>query len=195
VDGKQALVLSGGSIEGAFQAGALSVILKSGDFWPRAIHGVSVGSLNGAYLADQAGQALGRGVSSLDWAAIGESLVGFWRENITSFKVIGETVDYGYWRAVLPFGALLIGNDILNHFRGIINSERLFRIIEDKIHGVNLKKSKEAVDFYAGYVDVAEGRFYEADGQNDHILDFIKASTIEPIMKPVNPLSPTERKN
>lgn len=52
----KAFVLSGGSIKGAFQAGVITDLLTSGSFMPDAIYGTSVGSLNGAFLADRAGR-------------------------------------------------------------------------------------------------------------------------------------------
>ena len=55
---KKAFVLSGGSIKGAFQAGALADLLTSKTFTPDAIYGTSVGSLNGAFIADRAGRFL-----------------------------------------------------------------------------------------------------------------------------------------
>ncbi len=85
----RALVLSGGSIKGAFQAGAVAEILGSG-FTPDAIYGVSVGGLNGAFLADRAGRAAIRNEPP-DWAKIGEDLATFWKEKITSFDEIGDT--------------------------------------------------------------------------------------------------------
>ena len=52
---KRALVLSGGSIKGSFQAGAVAELLESG-FVPDAIYGTSVGSLNGSFLTERAGR-------------------------------------------------------------------------------------------------------------------------------------------
>jgi predicted acylesterase/phospholipase RssA len=43
---KKALVLSGGSVKGAFQAGALKAVFETG-YAPEIITGISVGSLNG----------------------------------------------------------------------------------------------------------------------------------------------------
>ena len=52
---KRALVLSGGSIKGAFQAGAIQQVLNEG-FQPDIIHGISVGSLNGSFLVNETGK-------------------------------------------------------------------------------------------------------------------------------------------
>jgi len=60
----KALVLGGGSIKGSFQAGAIDALLKAG-FKPFKIFGVSVGSLNGVFLADRAGRYNRQGISGL----------------------------------------------------------------------------------------------------------------------------------
>ncbi|MDE3056952.1 MAG: patatin-like phospholipase family protein [Bacteroidota bacterium] len=52
---KNALVLGGGSVKGSSQAGVISEILNKG-FVPDASYGVSVGALNGAFLAAEAGK-------------------------------------------------------------------------------------------------------------------------------------------
>jgi predicted acylesterase/phospholipase RssA len=51
----RALVLGGGSLKGAFQAGAIQAILEAG-FEPEAIYGISVGSLNAVFLIHEAGR-------------------------------------------------------------------------------------------------------------------------------------------
>src|SRR5438046_2192955 len=78
---KRALVLSGGGIKGAFQAGAIAEVLSSG-FQPAILVGTSIGALNAAFLADRAGSSylVNRHV---DWRKLGESLEKFWRDRIT----------------------------------------------------------------------------------------------------------------
>ena len=77
---KTALVLSGGSIKGAFQAGALEIVL--GQRAPAFISGISVGSLNTVWLANEAGAAARR-QQSVDWAKLGRGLASFWQERVT----------------------------------------------------------------------------------------------------------------
>ena len=45
------LVLGGGSIKGAWQAGAIRAVLESG-YQPDFITGISVGSINGPFLVN-----------------------------------------------------------------------------------------------------------------------------------------------
>ena len=54
----QILVLAGGSVKGAFQAGVIKALFEKG-YRPDAIYGVSAGSLNAAYLVNQLGQMIG----------------------------------------------------------------------------------------------------------------------------------------
>ncbi|MSR07635.1 MAG: hypothetical protein EXR93_11300 [Gemmatimonadetes bacterium] len=55
--GKRALVMSGGSARGAFEAGAADYLIRQRNLSFDVITGVSVGSLNGAKLAQAKGQA------------------------------------------------------------------------------------------------------------------------------------------
>ena len=66
----KALVLGGGSIKGAFQAGAVAEVLARG-LEPGIITGISVGALNGAYLTERAGRAA---PAAPGWNAIGQEL-------------------------------------------------------------------------------------------------------------------------
>src|ERR1035441_8454175 len=81
----KALVLSGGSIKGAFQVGAIEYLLGDGGFQPDFIYGMSVGALNGAFLVDRAGQqAVKDKDQPVNWKSIGKELTSFWTTNITS---------------------------------------------------------------------------------------------------------------
>jgi NTE family protein len=57
----QILVLAGGSVKGAFQAGVIKALFEKG-YQPDAIYGVSAGSLNAAYLVNQFGQQANAGL-------------------------------------------------------------------------------------------------------------------------------------
>ena len=67
-----ALVLSGGNIKGAYQAGTVSTLLQAG-YVPEIATGISVGALNAGYLA-----GLAPAGSSVDWPAVGRKLETFW---------------------------------------------------------------------------------------------------------------------
>ncbi len=80
---KNALVLSGGSVKGCFQAGAVLAVFESG-FMPDIIYGISVGSLNGSFITNAAGKlykAKGK-LNANDWVTIGQQLRDFWFSEI-----------------------------------------------------------------------------------------------------------------
>ena len=81
--GKVAYVLGGGSINGAWQIGAVNNVLESG-IYPEIITGISVGNLNGNLLASQVGEYyINHPISEIDWNEISKSLKDFWFTNIT----------------------------------------------------------------------------------------------------------------
>lgn len=170
---KKAFVLSGGSIRGAFQAGAIAEILTSGSFIPEAIYGTSVGSLNGAFLADRAGRAI-IASETPDWVKIGNELQHFWLQEINSFKKIGKT------RSKLQ----LLYSIVFNKFNGFIDTSLLRKLVHKVIKRENLLKSP--VDFYACSVDVATGKpSYAIAKDHPEILDYIIASTAIPMVMPL----------
>src|SRR5262249_15099223 len=81
---RQALVLSGGDVKGAYQAGAMAEVFQNHDFRPSAIYGISVGSINGGMLASYIGKQFGAVPSQAapDFAAAAKRVEDFWLENI-----------------------------------------------------------------------------------------------------------------
>jgi len=171
---KTALVLSGGSIRGAFQAGAINRILQSG-IKPRAIYGISVGSLNGGFLADRAGKA------ALDkrepnWPEIGDELGRFWLENITSFEKIGKKRNK----------LRLLISLIRSSFDGLIDTKNLRELVVRSLDEDHLRACP--ITFKAGCVDIESGRLITADSQSYYpdLRKYIIASTAIPIVMPVS---------
>jgi len=168
----RALVLSGGSVKGAFQAGAIAEVLARG-YVPSAIYGVSVGSLNGAFLAERAGRAVARGKAP-NWPKIGEKLEKFWKRKITSFDKIGKKNS-----------APELAIDILfSDFDGLIDTSPIRTLVRTVIKEENLLQSP--VSFSAGVVNVATGDYIEADLGYPNILDYIIASTAIPVLMPIS---------
>ncbi|MEA3408498.1 MAG: patatin-like phospholipase family protein [Chloroflexota bacterium] len=168
---KRALVLSGGSIKGAFQAGAIAEVLEDG-FEPDIIYGTSVGSLNGGFLAERAGRAAERGEEP-DWPAIGADLEAFWRNEVSSFSQVGRTRG--------PFE--LFWQVFRTRFDGLIDTSPLQRLVKEVLDADNLRSSP--VDFSACAVNVADGRLRYATPEESNILDYIIASTAIPITMPI----------
>jgi NTE family protein len=175
----QAFVLSGGSVLGAFQAGAICQVLQDG-FAPQAIFGVSVGALNGAFLADRAGQQLSKG-KQVSWKSIGDELVAFWVDNITGPSAIIEQNS----------DAKLLFDIIFTEFDGLVGTAHLKTIINQAIKAEHLQQYYDnGFIFQAGTVDMISGEIVYADvntyGKN--IIGYIYASTAIPISMPIVPM-------
>lgn len=166
----RALVLSGGSIKGAFQAGAIQKILHQG-FVPEHIYGVSVGALNGALLANSAGQS-----EAPDWPAIGDELVDFWIKRITSFDVLGK-----------ERGGIGIGIAVLRKkFKGLLKMKKADKLIKDTVDFASIENFGK---LFVGVVNIHSGKFilgHTSQGEEKFIRHLI-ASTHEPIIKSIIP--------
>jgi len=166
---KKALVLSGGSIKGAFQAGAIQQVLNEG-FKPDIIHGISVGSLNGSFLVNETGKRN----NSYDWSAIGNTLVDFWKNNIKQSSDLMKKKSF-----------FRLAKDLLfNRFDGIISNEPLQQLVHCILSTENLRKSN--IDFTAGAVDMITGKLKSFKQSNPSLIDGIIASTTIPIMMPIS---------
>jgi NTE family protein len=170
MDSKKALVLSGGSIKGAFQAGALAELLESG-FVPNAIYGTSVGSLNGAFLADRAGRAV-KGGEKPDWPQLGRELEDFWLNKLHSPSQVGAQ------RSTIP----LVLSLVRQTFNGLIDTSPLRGLVQEQIDPENLRESP--VKFFACAVNLVTGEATYAHEDWSGILDYIMASTAIPIEMP-----------
>jgi len=167
---KRALVLSGGSIKGAFQAGAIAELFESG-FVPDAIYGTSVGSLNGSFLAERAGRAARAGQTP-DWAEIGRMLEQFWLEDLKSPAQVGTQ------RRLLPLAMAVLRSQ----FAGLIDTSPLRKLLETVLEPDNLRASPAC--FYACAVNLANGEAVYASQDYSGILDYIIASTAIPVEMP-----------
>ncbi len=176
---KRALVLSGGNVKGAYQAGAIKALLNhtfadGSKFTPQAIYGVSVGSMNGGFLADRAGAAVLAGKEP-DWPEIGNEIEAFWRNNITSFASIGKK------RGTLE----LVGDVLFGKFDGLTTMDGAADLARANIRPDNLRASPA---YYAcGVTNMATGDFFEASVETfgDDVLDYVIASTREPVAMPL----------
>lgn len=167
---EKALVLSGGSIKGCFQAGAIAQLLESG-FVPDAIYGTSVGSLNGSFLAERAGRAV-KADQTPDWPDIGGALERFWLEDLKSPNQVGTQ------RRLLPLATSLLRS----RFAGLIDTSPLRDLVENTLDPDNLRASP--VKFHACAVNLANGEAVYATQDYSGILDYIIASTAIPIEMP-----------
>lgn len=169
---KKALILAGGSIKGAFQAGAFRSVIESG-FKPDFIYGVSVGSLNGAFICNEAGKQNVHSIEKLDWNLISQSLISFWTKNITQPSDIAlRTKDISLFAHIL-----------FERFHGLLNTTPIQNLIKQTIKVEDLKKSP--IGFQAGAVNIGDGKITYVDASDKNFIDYLLASSAIPIIMPV----------
>lgn len=168
---KKILVLAGGSVKGAFQAGAVRAVIEAG-FQPDWVYGISAGALNGSFLVNELGR---QAVESqpLDWAKAVEELCQLWHDHIT-------TPDSLAWRR----GTYELGLSALRrHFEGLLDTTPLRDLVFNTLTVGNLLASP--VHLKIGAVDVTDGRIVYADPTYPHFLDYVLASSAIPILMPL----------
>lgn len=166
----KALVLAGGGAKGAWQAGAISSVLKSG-FNPDVVYGVSVGSLNAMFLASRAFYRQNPTISDL--IAVGSKLEDFWMHKIFS-------PDKLLKKRKTPSVVLDI---ISNRFKGMFDMSPLHDLIKTEIKDEEIYKSPLRINL--GCVNVKTGEFISATNEDEDIIEYGLASTKIPlIMEP-----------
>lgn len=177
-DPAAALVLSGGSIQGAYQAGAIDEVFKqkflpadTANFKPSYIYGVSTGALNGAFLSERAGRTGETDPLLVNWPTISNELVEFWTNNITSFS------DLGKERNLLG----VIFKILRKKFKGLLKMRALEDLVNDIFEIENFEASP--VQFEAGVVGLNSGAYENVTigSAGDDFIDYIVASSREPI--------------
>jgi NTE family protein len=186
----RALVLGGGAIKGAYQAGAVKVLLAKG-FQPDHLYGISVGALNSAFLCDRS-YFLGKPKSAyfsglnetppadagdlgapVSWPFLGEQLVAFWRQKITGpSKLVKQ-----------PAKASIALHALIGDFNGFVNMEPLKQLIEMTLSDQRLKASKIPAAIGAVNIDTTRIR-YVKNGDPD-FKQFILASAALPMVMPI----------
>ena len=165
------LVLAGGSVKGAFQAGVMKAMMERG-YQPDAVYGVSAGSLNAAYFVNQLGmQALTGGPISFTDAS--QDLWDFWETRITSPKSLSK-----------PFNIFQLGLTALRKkFKGLVDTQPLRNLLTEVLSIRNLHASP--IDLKIGAVNIMDGTVYYVDASEEYFLDYLMASSAVPILMPV----------
>ncbi|MGE3615928.1 MAG: patatin-like phospholipase family protein, partial [Gemmatimonadales bacterium] len=167
----QALVLSGGNIKGAFQAGAIGALLRTG-LRPGIITGISVGALNGAFLVSRAARSAAANGGVPDWPAVGEALVAFWRERITGPEQLlnrRNAFDLG-WRL------------LRKNWAGLVDMAPLYRLVDSELRPEGFLNPPVLFAFGAVSLDTGDIRYAPVDPDTGaRVIEYVKASTAEPI--------------
>jgi predicted acylesterase/phospholipase RssA len=169
---QRALVLSGGGVKGAFEAGAIYhlVVQRGCDFGE--FSGVSVGALNAVFMA-QAQEASDGDQSHANLVDQSEVLVSLWQS-------LRSSHDFARNRplATLRFG--LFGLDSLVDFTPL-------RHLED--NNISLKKLKQGRPVRVGVVSFDDGQYHEilskpwlSTERKVNFLDYLYASSIPPVL-------------
>jgi NTE family protein len=175
------LVLAGGSVKGAFQAGAIKAFAEQG-FQPDAIYGISAGSLNAAYLVNKIGQQtlMGEQISFLQAA---NDLWDFWESRITGPESLSK-----------PLSLFELGWSALRKkFKGLVSTQPLRTLIEEELSARNLNASPVALKI--GAVNVIDGGIHYVDPSEEAFFDYLMASSAIPILMPVVQINGEKRRS
>ena len=165
------LVLAGGSVKGAFQAGVMRAMMERG-YQPDAVYGVSAGSLNAAYFVNQLGLQAITG-EPISFIQASQDLWDFWETRIT----IPESLSK-------PFNIFQLGLSALRKkFKGLVDTQPLRNLLAEVLSIRNLHASP--IDLKIGAVNIIDGTMYYVDTSEEHFLDYLMASSAVPILMPV----------
>jgi len=165
------LVLAGGSVKGAFQAGVIKALFENG-YQPDAIYGVSAGSLNAAYLVNQMGQQVNAG-TPLSYPQAAQDLWDFWERRITRPECLSK-----------PFNIFQLGwTALTKKFQGLVDTRPLRDLLADVLQDRNLHASP--VGLKIGAVNIMEGVMHYVDPSFENFQAYLMASSAVPILMPV----------
>jgi NTE family protein len=168
---KKALVLAGGSVKGAFQAGVVAQLFNKG-FEPDVVYGISAGSMNATFITNYLGKQLYH-TQKVDYPNAGKALKEFWLENISSPDSLARR------RSTAELGL----SALRRNFEGLLDTTPLKEMLQKTIDEKYLKQSP--VELIVGAVDVQKGSIDYINQHSDHFLDFVLASSSLPIIMPV----------
>jgi NTE family protein len=177
---KTALVLSGGSVKGAYQAGVLKSVLAKG-FRPDKIYGVSVGALNGLFLTDCAGKQF-VDAGSIDWPTVGQRLWDFWSVRVNA---PGDLVKQ---RNMFE----LFASVVFGRYNGFVSTDPLKELVMDTFAKGDFNTGPTG--FTVGVVDLEKGVYLDIAKDHHCFLRYAIASTAIPLLMPIQEITEGQRK-
>lgn len=157
-----ALVLSGGSIKGSWQAGAIAEVLNAG-IKPSIVTGISVGAINAAALAAWQPEP------HETWVGTGVELASFWETQITSPKLIARKRPW--YELAFRF--------LTKKWAGLVDMSPIHKLLRETL-GVIPSGPLQA---HVGCVNLRTGRL---EYHPAHDLDAVVASAMEPVGMPTH---------
>ena len=137
------LVLAGGSVKGAFQAGVMKALMERG-YQPDAVYGVSAGSLNAAYFVNQLGLQVISG-EPISFKDASKDFCEFWETRITSPESLSK-----------PLNIFQLGLSALRKkFKGLVDTKPLRNLMTEVLSIRNLHASPIALKI--GAVNIIDG--------------------------------------
>ncbi len=166
----KALVLGGGSLKGAWQAGAIQAVIESG-FHPEMIYGISAGALNASFLVNQAGLQMSS-EGQIDWELVNKNLLKFWLENIN------KPDDIGLMKSKIALGI----DTLMSRFDGFIDTNPLHEKLKKYLDIETLRQSP--IQLKVGAVNINSGEMKYVSPETEHFLDYLRASSSLPFIMP-----------
>ncbi len=163
---KKALVLSGGSIKGAFHVGAIRRLIEEG-FEPDIILGISVGAVSAAYLVNN----MGSQGKKQSFAFALEELTKFWFTHASEPRTVMQR------RPLWSLGYGLIRK----RFKSFMDTSEYFSWF-DSLSAQNISKSR--IELIVGAVNLYTGKIEYFNSSHPHIVEASKASSIIPLIMP-----------
>jgi NTE family protein len=162
----KALVITGGSIKGAYEAGVIKALFDNG-FKPDMIHGISAGALNAAFLVSK--------IHGHGYPKAASLLLDLWMK-IESYK---DIVKKRYVRGII--GA------IFNRFTAFADNRPLKDLVYENINREDISNS--VVDLSVGAVDILSGNIKYVGNLNPSILEYTIASAAIPGIMPASKIN------
>ena len=175
------LVLAGGSVKGAFQAGVIKALAEKG-FQPDVIYGISAGSLNAAFLVNALGQQQLAG-QAISFKQAADDLWDFWETRITRPDCLSK-----------PLSIFELGwTALTKKFKGLVSTQPLRDLMYEVISDRNLHASP--VGLKIGAVNIMEGRIHYVDPSTPEFMEYLMASSAVPILMPVVKINGEDRRS
>jgi NTE family protein len=167
----RALVLSGGSIKGAYEAGAILAVVEAG-FHPDAVLGISTGALSASFLVNAIGEATPDLPTHEQWMHVATAFADFYRNRLSSPDML---IRQKSWLRIA-------WNVLWNQFDGVLDTEPLHRLIRETLREEALRRAR--VRIRVGAVNMGTGVITYVDARHPDIVEFVYASCAEPLVMP-----------